>query len=228
MLLFEAATLHLCVELPILRVDAGAGCVEEPAGQLTTTARPSRQWHQPCEAGTNSPSARSAALLGAMVQPGKLLGSNAVHPDPSKSNSETLPWCPKARRFPDSDLLMPKMRETSSIWKLIMVLLYMITEWLDWMKPMPPMSAARLNTCSQSLTTCRWGGEGSARLQLCYRGHGSLQQVCSSSRKGSPQSQPIDSHEAGSCSGLCSSKHLSLYTSTKARLNRCFNRPAFH
>ncbi len=38
---------------------------------------------------------------------------------------------------------------------LIMVLLYMMTEWLDWMKPMPPMSAARLNTWSQPSTTCR-------------------------------------------------------------------------
>jgi hypothetical protein len=33
------------------------------------------------------------------------------------------------------------------------VLLYMITEWFDWMKPMPPMSAARLNTWSQPSTT---------------------------------------------------------------------------
>ena len=33
--------------------------------------------------------------------------------------------------------------------KEIMVLLYMITPWLLWMNPMPPMSAARLKTCSQ-------------------------------------------------------------------------------
>jgi hypothetical protein len=32
--------------------------------------------------------------------------------------------------------------------KLIMVLLYMMTEWFDWMNPMPPISAARLNTWS--------------------------------------------------------------------------------
>lgn len=39
----------------------------------------------------------------------------------------------------------------------IMVLLYMITEWLDWMKPIPPMSAARLNT---------WSHFSHTRLQL--------------------------------------------------------------
>lgn len=30
------------------------------------------------------------------------------------------------------------MRAASSMLKLIIVLLYMITPWLDWMKPMPP------------------------------------------------------------------------------------------
>eukprot|EP00958_Prasinococcus_capsulatus_P001987 scaffold179_cov368-Prasinococcus_capsulatus_cf.AAC.27 len=30
-----------------------------------------------------------------------------------------------------------------------------MTEWLDWMKPMPPMSAARLKTWSQPFTTFR-------------------------------------------------------------------------
>lgn len=34
-------------------------------------------------------------------------------------------------------LLIPSMRETSIMLKLIMVLLYMMTEWLDWMKPIP-------------------------------------------------------------------------------------------
>ena len=47
------------------------------------------------------------------------------------------------------------MRAASSMLNEIMVLLYMITEWLDWMKPMPPMSAARLKTCVQSLVTLR-------------------------------------------------------------------------
>jgi len=32
--------------------------------------------------------------------------------------------------------------------KLIMVELYRMREWFDWMKPMPPMSAARLKTQS--------------------------------------------------------------------------------
>ena len=32
---------------------------------------------------------------------------------------------------------MPSIRDTSIMLKLIMVLLYMMTEWLDWMKPMP-------------------------------------------------------------------------------------------
>ncbi len=32
---------------------------------------------------------------------------------------------------------MPSMRATSIMLKLIMVLLYMMTEWLDWMKPIP-------------------------------------------------------------------------------------------
>ena len=171
MLLLQAATLHLCVELPILRVDAGAGCVEEPAGQLTPTAGPSRQWHQPCETGTISLSAQGPALLGATVQPGKPLEATLCIQN-SQPRSATLrlwlalPSWPE-RTLQESNLLMPKMRETSSMWKLIMVLLYMITEWLDWMNPMPPMSAARLNTCSQSLTTCRVGiSEGSAVMQL--------------------------------------------------------------
>ena len=34
-------------------------------------------------------------------------------------------------------LLMPSIRDTSIMLKLIMVLLYMMTEWLLWMKPMP-------------------------------------------------------------------------------------------
>ncbi len=38
---------------------------------------------------------------------------------------------------PHLHLLMPSMRDTSIILKLIMVLLYMMTEWLLWMKPMP-------------------------------------------------------------------------------------------
>ncbi len=32
---------------------------------------------------------------------------------------------------------MPSIRDTSIMLKLIMVLLYMMTEWLLWMKPMP-------------------------------------------------------------------------------------------
>ncbi len=52
-------------------------------------------------------------------------------------------------------LWMPLMRAASSMLKLIIVLLYMMTEWLDWMKPMPPMSAARLNTCCTPLVTAK-------------------------------------------------------------------------
>ena len=42
-----------------------------------------------------------------------------------------------AREVGIAHLLMPSIRDTSIMLKLIMVLLYMITEWLLWMKPMP-------------------------------------------------------------------------------------------
>jgi hypothetical protein len=43
-------------------------------------------------------------------------------------------------------LCTPLIRDASNMLKLIIVLLYMITPWFDWMKPMPPMSAAKLKT----------------------------------------------------------------------------------
>lgn len=36
----------------------------------------------------------------------------------------------------------------SSMFMEMLVLLYVSTDWLDSMKPMPPMSAARLYTCA--------------------------------------------------------------------------------
>ena len=57
-------------------------------------------------------------------------------------------------------LLALHWRAASMTLNEIMVLLYMMTEWLDWMNPMPPMSAARLNTWLQPSTT---------RLQLSNR-----------------------------------------------------------
>lgn len=50
--------------------------------------------------------------------------------------------------FKVTNLLTPLILAASSILKLIIVLLYIMTEWFDWMKPIPPISAARLNTWS--------------------------------------------------------------------------------
>ena len=41
---------------------------------------------------------------------------------------------------------MPSIRDTSIMLKLIMVLLYMMTEWLLWMKPMPAQRQKVLHT----------------------------------------------------------------------------------
>lgn len=50
-------------------------------------------------------------------------------------------------------LMTPFILAASSMSKLIVVFLYIITEWLDWMKAVPPISAARLNTRSTPLVT---------------------------------------------------------------------------
>jgi hypothetical protein len=48
---------------------------------------------------------------------------------------------------------MPSMRDTSIMLKLIMVLLYMMTEWLDWMKPMPGAQPRAAQGCRAFAST---------------------------------------------------------------------------
>lgn len=48
--------------------------------------------------------------------------------------------------------LTPARRAASAMLNEIIVELYRIREWFDWMNPIPPMSAARLKTQSQPAT----------------------------------------------------------------------------
>ena len=53
---------------------------------------------------------------------------------------------PRARRHYHEDSIETLVRTASNMLKLIIVLLYINTDSFDLMKPMPPMSAARLRT----------------------------------------------------------------------------------
>ena len=50
--------------------------------------------------------------------------------------------------------LTPATRAASATLNEIIVELYRMREWLDWMKPMPPMSAARLKHHSMPSHAC--------------------------------------------------------------------------
>ena len=61
--------------------------------------------------------------------------------------------------------LTPALRASSSTLNEIMVELYRMREWFDWMKPMPPMSAARLKHQSMPATAlAQFSGQRRSRF----------------------------------------------------------------